>query len=511
MRRYRGAAGMNSQNRTRQRFLAALGEPQVIVSLLVLYCAVHFLVRVLLSPNLALGESAQMLFGQSFQWDYAAHHPPLIDWLSWAALSVTNNSRLVLFLLRYVLLALALMAYFGAARAIIGDIRRAAFATFALLGAYGVGWLAHTGSANTVLLMALLSAYLWADAQALARPGYRTYLVLGGITGIGILSDYGFLVLPVAISIAVLLTPVLRARLRIVPLIPAAALAALIVAPYLYWVFASKTVSLVHSASPGAARNATEFFIALLLFGIPAFPAILLLRRRVAVHSDSQSGEDAGWSRFLAITILTSAALGLAALLVFDGSDGKSRWVYPAMLPVPIYLFLQMKPAAREDPSSRTALFGWSMLVCALAVIAGRVWIYETHAASCERCREYWPMARYADTFRQAGFVRGTVIAPTADLAANLRASFPDSRAVTPAAPALAFGPPVHGECLIVWPGEGELPRRTHDYVESTYGAKLQNRAVQGDSEARLLTSAARRARMNFVILPEGSCDRPRP
>jgi hypothetical protein len=46
--------------------------------------------------------------------------------------------------------------------------------------------------------------------------------------------------------------------------------------------------------------------------------------------------------------------------------------------------------------------------------------------------------------------------------------------------------------------------------VTQTYGAKLEERAMQGDVEATLLTSKTRRARMNFLILTEGTCDKPR-
>jgi hypothetical protein len=74
----------------------------------------------------------------------------------------------------------------------------------------------------------------------------------------------------------------------------------------------------------------------------------------------------------------------------------------------------------------------------------------------------------------------------------------------------LRFGPPVPGECLIVWPGEGNIPPRLHAYVESTYGAKLQDRALQGDVEAKLLTASGHLFRMNFLILAQGTCDHPR-
>src|SRR4051794_21965656 len=90
----------------RRRFWQSLCETQTAVSLVLLYCAVEFLGRFLGSANLNAGEARQMLFGQSLRWGYLPGQPPLMTWLSWAALSVSQNSKLALFLLRDVLLAL---------------------------------------------------------------------------------------------------------------------------------------------------------------------------------------------------------------------------------------------------------------------------------------------------------------------------------------------------------------------------------------------------------------------
>src|SRR5690348_9234178 len=92
----------------RRSYWEQLGETQTAVSLAILYAAVMFLLRFALSPNLDLGEAEQMVFGQSLQWGYRPGVPPLATWLSWAALSVSHGSRLSLFLLREVFVAVGL-------------------------------------------------------------------------------------------------------------------------------------------------------------------------------------------------------------------------------------------------------------------------------------------------------------------------------------------------------------------------------------------------------------------
>src|SRR5437764_12483408 len=127
-----GAKHMSGAAR-RKAYWESLGETQGVVSLLVLYCAVMFLLRFGLSPNLNGAEAREMLFSQSLQWSYQPGHPPLMTWLAWATLTVTNGSRLALFLLRETVLAIGLIAFFAAAQTVLGDVRRPALATFFLL------------------------------------------------------------------------------------------------------------------------------------------------------------------------------------------------------------------------------------------------------------------------------------------------------------------------------------------------------------------------------------------
>src|SRR6202000_3583536 len=113
---------MSSSAQRRHRDLwSELADPSSVLAFFVLYCAIHFLVRYLLSPNFTLDESEQMLFGQSLQWGYRFRHPPLITWLTWGTLTATGQSHVAFFLLKYVLMFLGLAAYFQAARLVIRD------------------------------------------------------------------------------------------------------------------------------------------------------------------------------------------------------------------------------------------------------------------------------------------------------------------------------------------------------------------------------------------------------
>lgn len=488
----------------RRNYWDSLGETQTIASLVFLYCALHFLLRFMLSPNLNGAEAEQALFSQSLQWGYRPGHPPLAAWLSWSVLAASQNSRLALFLSREAVLGIGLVAYFAAARRIVEDAHRAALATLFLLAAYGVGWLLHLGSFESSLLATMCAIYLWADSRALMRGTFVDYGLLGAATGLGVLSSYVFVVLPFAMSVALAFVPELRARLRIQPLLLAASVALAIVAPY----FAFAPDALAMAASGSRLPALGDLALALIAFALPAALLFFLLYPRVLrriAHAETQPL----WLRFLSIAMVVAVIVSAAAVLLLHGDP--FAFAYPVLLPLPIWLFLQSKRVYGEDTRTRDKRFALGVLACVVIGIGLRVWMYETRAHDCRHCAEYWPMPRYADAFRRAGFVEGTIAAPDSALAGNLRMHFPDDRVVTPLAPASRFGPAVSGECLIVWEGDGSVPKALHDYVTQTYGAKLEVRAMQGDVESALLTSKGRLTRMNFLILAQGACDRPRP
>jgi lipopolysaccharide core galacturonosyltransferase RgtB len=499
----------------------SLAEPQSVASILILYCTVHFLVRLFCTPNFTLDETEQMLFSQSLQWGYRFRHPPLITWLSWATLQGTDDSRVAFFLLKYVLMGAGLIAYFAAARVIIRDTKLAALATFALLTTFVMGFLPHIDLMHTVLLASMLAAFLWAAARVIERGSNGDYLLLGLTLGFGILSKYIFIVLPATFAIAVFLTPRFRARIKMWPLAGAILLAAIIVAPYAYWAAGheyslfslAEKVAQKHGAADGPLgwlMGAGNLVLALIEFVIPA-ALILPLLYWPAYKRLGGAGEekDRDWLRVLEITMMAGALMMLAAVFFVGAESFKPRWMHQVAMPFAIWFFLRVKISGSTERAHK--IFAGLALAFAVLVAVARVTIYHVHGGDCKDCREYWPMQTYADQIRRAGFSHGTILAEGInlaegyDLAGNLRYWFFDSRVVTPGFPRFAFGPPVPGPCLIVWEGDKPLPQEERDYLTNVLGGKLSGAVERGDMEATLLTTR-RMDRMNYILLPDGAC-----
>lgn len=499
----------------------SLAEPQSVASILILYCAVHFLVRLFCTPNFTLDETEQMLFSQSLQWGYRFRHPPLITWLSWATLQGTNDSRAAFFLLKYVLMGLGLVAYFAAARAVIRDTKLAALSTFALLTTFVMGFLPHIDLMHTVLLASMLAAFLWSAARVIERGSNGDYLLLGLTLGFGLLSKYVFAVLPAAFAIAILLTPRFRARIRPWPLVGAILLALAIVAPYAWWALGHEysLFSLAEKVAQkrgvaegplGWLTGAGNLVLALIEFIIPA-ALILPFLYWPACKPLRGAGEDRerDWLRALEITMIAGGLMMLAAVFFVGAESFKPRWMHQVAMPSAIWFFLRVKISGGTERAHK--IFAGIALGFAVLAAIARVAIYQVHGAHCKDCREYWPMQTYAEQLRRAGFSRGTILAEGIepvegyDLAGTLRYWFFDSRVVTPGFPRFTFGPPVPGPCLIVWEGDKPLPRNMRDYLAKNLGGNLKDAVVQGDMEARLLTTK-RLDKMNYILLPDGAC-----
>jgi hypothetical protein len=508
---------MSATGRKSRNLWERLSDPQSVIAFLFLYCAIHFLIRAVVTPNFTLDETEQLLFSQSLQWGYRFRHPPLITWLSWLTLVPTHDNRTAFLLLKYVLMALGLLAYFGAARLVIRDTFYAALATFALLATFSMGYLPVIDLMHTVLLATMLAAYMWADAQVLKRGSWFDHVVLGMIMGLGILSKYVFLILPIGLGVAVALVPYFRAKLKPLRLLLALVIAVAIVAPYALWAHAHEysLFSLAQTVTKGAGpsfdplgwlKGAGNLILAMVAFVLPVaviFP-FLYWPACKPLGPEMGDAEDHAWLKTYEIAMIVGAVIMLGAVFFVGAESFKPRWLHQVMLLLPVYAFLRVKIAGAAD--IRNKLFVAFVVLFAIGVAAARIIIFETHADGCKVCREYWPMHVYADGFRRAGFTDGNIVGATYDLAGNLRYEFPDSRTLTPGYPPAVFGPDPGGECLAVWEGSGDPPKDTVAYLTTMLHVKMTSAGTRGDIMAKLLNSKKRFDTMSYILLPVGTC-----
>ncbi len=491
---------MATQPADRQTFWAQLSEPRHVVSIPIFYCLLNFVLRLALSPNFLPGEADQVLFGQMLRWGYLPAHPPLTTWLSWAVLAASQQSHAARFFFRDALMAAGLIAYFGAARVVIGDVRVAAMATFGPLATFAFGWLAHNFSLEAVTLTLMLALYMWTDAKVIERGSWRDYIVLGVVTGFGVLSSYAFLILPVALSLALIAVPRFLARLKILPLLAALLIALAIVAPYEILGQIASTGGMEKDFGRSAGILAVHLIGLVLPFAL-IFPFLFRDACRPLAQGND---EQLAWLKLYDVAMMVAAGIVIVLLFVLDFKTLKGPWFYPAAMLLPVYLFLRARIAGWAESNGK--IFALIAIGLALLSTGGRVALYETLGEHCTECSQWWPMREYQDSLEHAGFQQGTILAPTVDLAGNLRGVFAESRAMMPAASPQTFGGVQDGQCLVVWEGTGSAPKEMLDYLAGALHASVKAEAERGDVFARLLKTKAHMDPMSYMVLPPGAC-----
>jgi 4-amino-4-deoxy-L-arabinose transferase-like glycosyltransferase len=323
-----------------------LGDPRAVLAAIVLYLALHFLLRFLVSPTLSLDDAEQSLFSQSLLAGYRFRQPPLYTWLLWGVSRVFGPGLLAHALVRYLFQFACYAFLYLTALRMIGDRRLAALALAGYLLIWDFGVFIHLDLTHTVAVAAMIAASLWLFARAVEAGRVRDFAWLGLALGLGVLAKYNFVLLVGAAVSAAALTPGLRTRLFRRQAWAAVLVALGIVGPYLYWAwghgysFGGLTAAVVHSDTAGsdpggrllalatAIGKAVEFTLP---FGVIA-PLVL-----PAVLTWQPAADPQGYRRFLGLLMIVGIGMLGVAALAFGASHFKARWMHPILMALPVW------------------------------------------------------------------------------------------------------------------------------------------------------------------------------
>ena len=512
-----------------------LDRSAVLMTILV-YCVIHWMIRVFVAPVYTVEEANQLLFSQSFQLGYEARQPPMLAWLHWLATRAGPITPAFIFAVKYALMFVGLSFYYLATRNVL--VRPGVSA--AALGAWGltfqIGWAAHEDLLGGVALMAVLAMCLHAFTRILTWRRRRDWVYLGVTIGIGLLTHHLFATLPAAMLLGISLSPFFRDAMSIGRLATALLIAAAIYSPYAIWVATnidsigaavreyvtsweidSAWLERVGVAATQLGRALLEFALPLLLFWMMLFwtlwlPVIYPLFPR---RNTDEEPHEVAWRRlfvrtafFAALIYLVSVVLGVQAY--------KPHWMMPVLFTLPIWLFAHVKRAGDFPVAIRA--FGALVVVFAVMVMGGRFVEAQMGITSCREggCRPYAPIADWAAALKQAEFTEGTIVGSDPHLTGNLRAAFPRARVLDASAPANAYPPRrTRSACLIVWRDTtfnetrnvAVIPEALADYLKTELNVQLRDRGARGAIRRNLLQSDDKAATLYYqLISPTGDC-----
>jgi hypothetical protein len=241
--------------------------------------------------------------------------------------------------------------------------------------------------------------------------------------------------------------------------------------------------------------------IGLVLPFVLIFPFLFRNAYRPLAQGDD---EQHAWLKLYDVAMMGAAAIVIGLLFVLDFKTLKGPWLYPAAMLLPIYLFLRARIAGWAESNGK--IYAMIVLGIALLSMGARIAVYEVQGEHCAECSQWWPMREYEDSLQHVGFLRGTIVGSTVDLAGNLRGVFPDARVVTPGLDPQTFGGVAEGQCMVIWEGTGAAPKDMLAYLSNALHASPKATTERGDIFARLLKTRAHMDPMSYMLLPPGVC-----
>ncbi|MEX2450191.1 MAG: glycosyltransferase family 39 protein [Rhodospirillales bacterium] len=488
--------------------------------------------RITLFHGSSEDDAEQLFFSQAVSWGYKVNQPPLYTWLVILLQKAVGVSEASVAIVKYSALFAIYYFIYRAAEEIFDDTVYAALSTLSLLAIFYINWDAVVNYSHTVLMAAFLAATLFAVLRLPARNGILSYVVLGALLGLGLLSKYNFALFLVPLAIAAAASKNLRAHLFTPKILISLAVAAVLIAPHAAWLLGSpgsikttpeymdvaggagsaivRTAKGVLDAAAGAVLFLSPLWLLYLVFFRRAFAPLtgrvsdgFLSDSRIADHS---AGAEAD-RRFFEIYFLAFGALAVLGIAAFTLAGIRNHWMIP-LLPFSLYMMLRIRAVSpRRAVLERFAVL---LAVFAFAVVIALTVRALTAPNFCKKCNFFFPYAGLAEQIKTAGFDRGTILVNDLpnQLGGNLRRYFPESRIISRR---YAYFTPVlkrdGGKCLLVWNESPWAHKNTRAVVvalaERKLGLSIPAGLPSRYLEAPLPRSKNRTAKLGYLILPD--------
>jgi 4-amino-4-deoxy-L-arabinose transferase-like glycosyltransferase len=434
--------------------------------------------RLAVSNSLEIDEAEQAFLSQFLQLGYGPQ-PPFYNWLQYGLSQAIGTSLATMTILKNGLLFLCCLFYGLAARLVLQDRRLSAIAMLGVLSLPPVFLLAQRDLSHTVAALFTVSLFLYGFLRTLTRPSLFAYLLTGIAVGLGVISKYNFVLIPIAAIVAVLPERDLRARILDWRILAAIAVAGVIALPHGIWVLQNldaassstlnemkeraaegRLLQTFHGVSALASATIGGSFVTLLLFGLVSRGKL-----RLIWQAESQ------WTRITGRMIALSLLAVLLIVLGVAATHVREKWLVLYLVLLPLYLCLKIE-AAKIDPVPGLRLFApliAIIVVAALIIVSARAVVRPWFG---DYSRLNIPYAAFAEAVAKAeGRQPALVLTSDKQIAGNIRTQFADA---TVALPSLLKTLPVEASkrpLLVVWRDERNpephIPDRLRDTLKA--------------------------------------------
>jgi hypothetical protein len=505
-------------------------RPRFVAAAILVYLAVHFVVRLAMWHTLGIDDAEQALFAQDFSWSYRKVAPPLFTWLLLGLGKALGVNIFTISLIRYALLGIIFGFAYATARRLIDDPRLSALSVYSFAAIYMFAFYSHHDLTHTTMMTAMLAVAWYVFVRLAASPRLGWYLALGAVFGLGLLGKWNFVMFAAALPLACLLLPAYRPLVLTWKILPAAMLCAAIVLPTVATALLrgppdmdGAQAVLVGDEAPTYLARVAEGTLRLVTSTL-AYPQPLLVLIALVLalpflrglRTAAPAGHPSGRpdAAFLGWTMAISLALHLALVLAIGAREFHERLLQPPLFILPIFLFMLIE---RGRPTAR-AVNAFAVIVALLVpvALAARIVVYLIGADYCGSCRNMVPFVTLAEDLRATGFAgTGTIVADGFHIGGNMRVEFPSARVIDAAYPPSTW--PVaggQGDCLLLWqvrddPANSDASRSwLESYVAEKLGGLVEAPHRDGVALASMFGSDTRQYRLGYRLYeqPTGDC-----
>ncbi|MDX6805191.1 glycosyltransferase family 39 protein [Terrihabitans rhizophilus] len=444
--------------------------------LLAAYFAIQALIRVFIAPSAGLDEAEILITAQSAAWGHGTQ-PPLYNFLQIAGFQIFGTNVLALALVKNLFLfAIFAFVYLGA-RIVLPDEAEARLAALAMFTIPQIAWESQRALTHTVAVLAMAALTFFVLVRVLRDGRWLDYVALGLCLGLGALSKYNFGIGALAMIVAAGTVRELRPRVLSWRMLASLAIAALVILPHALWVsghledalarthkFQAKSEA-AYTLAPSLAVLSGSLQYAVLPL---ALFAICLGIARLWPPTPSVSARQRTPLQSFALRIIPVGLAMLAIGAIPAGiTEFKDRWMSPLLFLLPLAVIVLLGHRLQRGGAKTLQYVSVLLALVSMAALAAlHLWTREGR----EPAEANAPMPALAESIRQQGFTRGTIIGGSTTLAGQLKLEFADSPVVEPQY-GLLIKPDIGQPVLLAWQGENALPADMGELFRDICGA----------------------------------------
>ncbi|MDX0133192.1 glycosyltransferase family 39 protein [Sinorhizobium meliloti] len=447
-------------------------RPDLLYVLIAGYCLLSIILKVLRPDSLEIDESEQALLSQYLLLGYGAQ-PPFYNWLQYGVVALFGISVASLAIVKNGLLFLFLLFYGLTARLLSSSRLAPAVAVLGVLTLPPVFLLSQRDLSHTVAALFAVSLFLYGFFRALkSPPKVSHYLLVGVAVGLGAISKYNFVILPVAALLAILPEAKLRKYLFDWRVLASVAVCAMIVAPHACWIVNNlghatgvTVAEMKEGADSARLPHAIQGLVSLAVSALKGV-ALTLAVFGLLFYADVGKilrAESLG-TRVIGRMIVACFLIIAFIVVAMDATHIRAKWLALFTALLPLYLTLKID-AADLDPARRLpALFSISgiLSVGVIVMLWARVFVGPMIG---DYSFAHTPYNGFASTVRaDPGPPPVAIVVDDRIVAGNLRIQFPDTPIILTGFSQEAEKDLPPGRILAAWSAEGkgreEVPPR---------------------------------------------------